>query len=197
MERRPLLAIVLLAAMSSTGGLPARHAAAAMDAALQSLADRPQGVSHIIIRTSAGIRPDALIRAHGGRPGRFLPALHAQAAVVADTDLHALATTPGVEAISLDRPVRGTVDPTAATTGATWVRENLGVDGTGVGVAIIDSGVASWHDDLSDKVTHFVDFVDGQPSAYDDYGHGTHVAGIIGGSIAASRLAFPWWCSRC
>ena len=80
-------------------------------------------------------------------------------------------------------PSRARWSEPAATIGATWVRENLGFDGAGVGVAIIDSGVTSWHDDLgSDRVVHFVDFVDFQPQPYDDYGHGTHVAGIIAGS---------------
>ena len=60
----------------------------------------------------------------------------------------------------------GTIERTGATIGATWVRDTLGVDGTGVGVAIIDSGVANWHDDLgADRVVHFVDFVDFQPVA--------------------------------
>ena len=75
------------------------------------------------------------------------------------------------------------MERTGATIGATWVHDTLGLDGTGVGVAIIDSGVANWHDDLGPaRVARFVDFVNFQPAAYDDYGHGTHVAGIIAGN---------------
>ena len=74
------------------------------------------------------------------------------------------------------------MERTGATVGSTFVQDTLGLDGTGVGIAIIDSGVASWHDDLgSSRVTRFADFVNYQSSAYDDYGHGTHVAGIIAG----------------
>ncbi len=92
--------------------------------------------------------------------------------------------------------MHGTLERTGATVGATWVRENLGVDGSGVGVAIVDSGVTYWHDDLgSQRVVHFVDFVEFQPVPYDDYGHGTHVAGIIAGngydSTAARRGIAP------
>jgi serine protease AprX len=60
-------------------------------------------------------------------------------------------------------------------------------------VAIIDSGIATWHDDLTShsstlypygnqRVSAFVDFVNGQVAPYDDQGHGTHVAGIISGN---------------
>jgi len=79
------------------------------------------------------------------------------------------------------------MERTGRTIGATAVRQELGYDGSGVGVAVIDSGITPWHDDLagdgvSQRVDRFVDFVAGRAASYDDYGHGTHVAGIIAGN---------------
>ena len=83
---------------------------------------------------------------------------------------------------------------TAVTTGARAVNELMGLTGVGVGVAVIDSGITSFHDDLTvassstvypygnQRVTKFVDFVNGRALPYDDNGHGTHVAGIVGGN---------------
>ena len=115
--------------------------------------------------------------------GRRLASVGGQVADVPDTSLSDLARLPGVSGVSLDRRVTGTMERTGATIGSNWVRESLGFDGTGIGIAVIDSGVANWHDDLgSGRVTRFVDFVNFQASAYDDYGHGTHVAGILAGN---------------
>ena len=179
--------VLLLAAALAATALPAvaasQTAAVKLDASLRARAATRQGSSRVIIETTDGSGADNLIRSLKGKPGRRLDLLGGQVADIPNAALEALADRPSVRAVRLDRRVTGTMERTGATIGATWVRENLGLDGAGVGVAIIDSGVTSWHDDLgSDRVVHFADFVDFLPLASDEYGHGTHVAGIISGS---------------
>jgi serine protease AprX len=183
MLKRAILVIALLAATASPA-LAASHAAAIkLDAPLRARAAIGHGTSRVIIETTDGSATDSLIRSLKGRPGRRLGLLNSQVADIPNAALEALADRASVRAVRLDRRVTGTMERTGATIGATWVRENLGLDGSGVGVAIIDSGVTSGHDDLgSGRVVHFADFVDFQPLASDEYGHGTHVAGIIAGS---------------
>ena len=50
----------------------------------------------------------------------------------------------------LDRPVIGANELTGATVEASTARQDFGYDGSGVGVAIIDSGAGASHDDLKD-----------------------------------------------
>ncbi|MEX0664965.1 MAG: S8 family serine peptidase [Acidimicrobiia bacterium] len=60
-----------------------------------------------------------------------------------------------------------------------------GLDGTGVRIAIVDSGVVATHEDLLGRVdiASGWDFVEGNLDATDDdHGHGTHVAGIAAAS---------------
>jgi serine protease AprX len=181
--RSALLVVALLWATGSPAWAAGHDADGKLDAALRARAHASAGTSRVIVRTADGEPADGLIRQLGGRPGRYLRTLDGQVALVADRRLHDLAASPRVAAVSLDRPVRGTLERTGAAIGAAFAREQFDLDGRGIGVAIIDSGVTSWHDDLgTDRVAHFVDFVDYLPLAYDDYGHGTHVAGIIAGS---------------
>lgn len=53
-----------------------------------------------------------------------------------------------------------------------------GFDGSGVTVAVIDSGVAR-HQDFGDRIKAFKDFGSRRRAPFDPRGHGTHVAGII------------------
>ncbi|MGH9220720.1 MAG: S8 family serine peptidase, partial [Vicinamibacterales bacterium] len=64
--------------------------------------------------------------------------------------------------------------------------------GLGVTVALIDSGI--YPSAAFDKrIKAFYDFTDGgirSAHPFDDYGHGTHVAGLIGGQQSLTDLAF-------
>ena len=186
-----VLAVVVLSVVlggTSVGVGAAPGQLAKLDPILQSRT-RQGGRSPIIVRAvDSGSLPaiQPLLKALGGTAGRLLPAGASQAATVPNGALSALAGHPLVQRISLDRIVVGAMERTGATIGAAAIRQETGFDGSGVGVAVLDSGSAT-HDDLLDasggfRVHHFVDLINGAVQPYDDYGHGTHVAGIIAGN---------------
>ena len=81
---------------------------------------------------------------------------------------------------------------TVPNTSGSLLRDTLGlanvdVDGKGVTVAVIDSGIAP-SPISAGRIKAFYDFTRGgiATAPYDDNGHGTHVAGLIGGSGALS-----------
>ena len=98
-----------------------------------------------------------------------------------------------VASVSLDHPLKSMDDYTdaAMNVSSAW---NAGYDGSGVGVAVIDSGINDTNSDLwdytnsSSRVVYHQDFTGTSVTnwygrtVYDLYGHGTHVAGIIGGN---------------
>jgi serine protease AprX len=53
--------------------------------------------------------------------------------------------------------------------------------GKGIGVCILDTGIYP-HIDFDNRIKVFVDFIRNRKKPYDENGHGTHVAGILGGS---------------
>ncbi|HET9830566.1 MAG TPA: S8 family peptidase, partial [Vicinamibacterales bacterium] len=126
------------------------------------------------------------------QPGQ-LDIINAVVLTLPDSLLKKLASKGEVFRVHDDRPIGAHNYRTSFTVGATTVRQTMGLTGAGVGVAVIDSGVASWHDDLTNnsskwypygnqRVAKFVDFVNSRTLPYDDSGHGTHVSGIIAGN---------------
>src|SRR2546425_6777980 len=108
--------------------------------------------------------------------------------------LDALADDPDVAYISPDRRLNGSLDNTAAAVNAN-VAWQSGWDGTGIGVAVVDSGISPYGHDLNrpgssiSRVVYSQNFVDASTTTIDSYGHGTHVAGIVAGERKNSAWA--------
>jgi serine protease AprX len=198
------LAAVAVITCATPAGAGPRADATRLDAVLRQRARQVAGTSRVIVQFR-GATDVRAITGQGGRAGKKLSLLKAHVAEVSNARLAALANDPRVARVFIDRPAFATLERTSAAIGATLAREDLRLTGAGVGVAVIDSGVSSWHDDLYmeraanmpygnylPRVVHFRDFAnpwqgDGGTIyygeyAYDDYGHGTHVSGIIAGN---------------
>lgn len=98
-----------------------------------------------------------------------------------------LAADPRVAWVSPDRVLKADSDFDVQTMGADQVWLNPGVRGTGVGIAVLDTGVNinpdfSHFNTSNSQLVAWQDFVNGKTAPYDDNGHGTHVAGIALGS---------------
>ena len=113
---------------------------------------------------------------------------------VSRTELEALARDSAFSHISADIPVGADMAVTNKVTGASSVWQGTsgllsstpGYMGAGIGVAVVDSGIAP-HAAIGDRVVARVNLVSWEgPSTGDPYGHGTHVSGILGGNTTAA-----------
>ena len=132
-------------------------------------------------------RSQSLLRAHainsskvevvfGGEPGGF----------IANLSTEEVARLQGDGAVSMVEPDRvislSVCFRVAEPRLITWNIQRVGY-GNGIGKTawIIDSGVDMDHPDLTVDATRSRSFITGITSADDENGHGTHVAGVIGG----------------
>ena len=118
----------------------------------------------------------------------------ATALEVSASELAALLRDGTVSHISKDLPVTADMAVTNLVTRAETVWADSGGllfsspghNGSGIVVAVIDSGIAT-HSAIGKRVIARANFVSTEPGVSGDpFGHGTHVAGMIGGSGAAA-----------
>ena len=140
-----------------------------------------------------------------GRVTRAYQTIPAFAAEVTAQGWAALANDPEVTKVDLDEAAVVASTSAGSVVGAAEV-QTLGLTGKGVTVAVIDTGIDSTHPDLQgaivDEACFCVD-ASGKPccpnggskefgvgSARDEFGHGTHLAGIIAGRGRVAPLGF-------
>jgi subtilisin len=112
----------------------------------------------------------------GGEPGGFIANLTQAEAASLQNDV-------SVSAVEPDRIIAlATCFTVAEPRLVTWNIQRVGY-GNGIGKTawIIDTGIDFDHPDLTVDATRSKSFISGVTSADDENGHGTHVAGIIGG----------------
>src|SRR5260370_4797350 len=118
-----------------------------------------------------------------GKAKKTYNSINAIFVTVSPSVFAALAADPNVRYISPNRKHKGFLDITTASVNAGFAWQS-GWDGSGVGVAVIDSGIALKHDvtgpdGATSRVVYSESFITGA-DASDAYGHGTHVSGIVG-----------------
>src|SRR5438128_3349293 len=158
------------------------HDGATVDVIIQ-FKQAPTGAHHQKVRNKGGVLKTKL---------DFIKGAHYTVPV---ESLDSLANDPDVAYISPNRRISSTststLDYTPESVNAQLVRQQWGLDGTGVGVAVIDSGVTAVGDlywwnptnqTYGSRVVYSQSFVPGTSDTSDLYGHGTHVAGIIAGA---------------
>jgi serine protease AprX len=142
----------------------------------------------------------ALLRLRGSHPRGFreLPAGGGAVFDVTDAELDQLQRDLSLLHISGDLPVHAGMAVTNKVTAAETVWQGTkgllglfatpGDTGKGVGVAILDSGIAL-HTALDSRVIAHVNLVSTEPAVSGDpFGHGTHLAGIVGGNTTAAKV---------
>ncbi|HET8796747.1 MAG TPA: S8 family serine peptidase, partial [Thermoanaerobaculia bacterium] len=128
------------------------------------------------------------------------------AAEIDARDLESLRRDPRVRAVSIDDGGEGAMLESLPVVGIDLVRAQ-GLDGSGVTIAVLDTGIDTDHPDFAGRVVAQQCFCDngdgtgccpggekersGAGAAEDDHGHGTHVSGIIagGGNVAPTGIA--------
>ena len=190
-----LLALVLAATTAGASAPRADASPAAARHKIDAAIDRaPGAVSSVIVQAAAGAleRAKALVAASGGTVVADLPLVNGFEASVPGAALDALGQDAGVRSVSANASAMfeefsyddtTTASSFAKTSGATagWAKGHLG---QGVGVAVLDTGVSS-QSDFAGRLVHGPD-LSGEGTTVDSYGHGTVMAGIIGGSGADS-----------
>jgi serine protease AprX len=193
-----LLVVFILLTSLLTPTVAAPRAAALHPQLIQLAEESPEQVVRLIVqKTDTTQNAEEYAERLGGQLIADLSIIHAFSVEMTAAGAEQLSKSGFVRWISLDGMVESAGKPPPKD-GDTDLTENtfldtmdvravweMGIDGSGVGVAIIDSGVNK-ETDLKNNIVYQSSYNANATSVNDFYGHGTHVAGIIAMNGASS-----------
>ncbi|MGW1023269.1 S8 family peptidase [Streptomyces sp. NPDC002577] len=194
-------AISVATAATLVGAVTALPAQAAPAEGTVLAAGSPDAISGsyiVTLKKSAGVKAASatgkgLISEYGGTVKKtFRTALNGYAASLSETEAKRLAADPAVASVEQNQRVH--IDATQSS--APWGLDRIDqaalplsgtytypdTAGAGVTAYVIDTGVRITHSQISGRASYGYDAVDGDTTASDGNGHGTHVATTIAGS---------------
>jgi serine protease AprX len=188
-----VLALAVVCAVGAGSAAAVRPDTAPITPALAEIAAHAPADAELHV-TVVGDGAAAAAAAHG-RIGKRLGLVKGVAATVRAGELRRLASQPGVSFVAPVAPVQlsstgsvsaaslATIYPGRDSASNPW---SAGATGQGVGIAVIDSGVAP-SPDFGGRLTQVR--LDGQTGSLDDtVGHGTMVAGVAAGQSTDSKF---------
>ncbi|MCP3144977.1 S8 family serine peptidase [Pyxidicoccus xibeiensis] len=133
-----------------------------------------------------------LVSLNGGKVLRtYEHTIHGFLANMSEVEVRGLLTDPRVAYVQEN----GLLRVSATQTNATWGIDRIdqrdlprnstytyNVDGTGAHAYILDSGIRLGHTEFTGRIGNGYDFIDNDSDPTDCHGHGTHVAGTVGGT---------------
>ncbi|MFI9823629.1 S8 family peptidase [Streptomyces sp. NPDC052013] len=201
-KRIRFAAIAGVATAALAGGLTSVPAQAAPAEGTVLASGSPTVVkdSYIVtLKKGAGFKASSatgknLVEGYGGSVKKtFGSALNGYTATLSATEAKRLAADPAVASVEQNQRVRLTdttqsnapwgldrIDQTSLPLSGTYTYPDSA--GSGVTAYVIDTGVRITHQQISGRAAYGYDAVDGDTTASDGNGHGTHVATTIAGS---------------
>lgn len=209
--RAAIMCALFVSAPMSAGA--ATHTAK-LDTHVKQQAKRGSGTVRVIVRTKPGQRAAVANRLRQGGHNVYgdHAGIEALSVEVSANGLKGLANDPSVDSISSDADIdsldsKKNSPPTSSSSSSTTSTYttvtstllstldlgNFGLGST-IGVAVLDSGLKD-DGNFTGRILEFDDFTTSTPrintTPYDDFGHGSHVAGLIGsnGSISLGKYS--------